>query len=322
MRSAVRHLPLKRKALSMSCVSALLCGALLASPSCSTPPLTEIIVSVDSTFPSDELDMVRLLIDRNGDSRVVTVDLSEGEGTPFTQGVVHRGGSLDVSISAEGSLDGEVLLVQIVPVQRFVVGETLRVSVVLSPSCVGVMCVDGSTCMDGACAPLLVDAGTPDAGDAGLFDARPLVDAMAGDTSDAGSGMCPTKRANIGGDYICAEDCENCDLKCENAGCRVTCRSGASCDVDGEDYDVTAECEPGSTCSIKTKNNKRGGITARCVRSTCEVNCDGDGPCNVLCDNSACELECHDNEDCTLRGCASEPEDCGDNRFVCGRECR
>lgn len=320
MKKTMRSVPMKHKAISATCASALLFGILLWAPSCSTPQLTEIIVNVDSAFPAGELDMIRLIIVRNGESRAVTANLGE-VALPFTQGVVHRGGSLDVSISAQGIFEERVRVEQLVPVDHFVEGETLQVHVQLSPSCIGIC--QGLECVDGVCVDNTIDAGVMDAGvdgiagDSGFFDARPLVDALADGTFDA-PGECPSGRTDIEGDYICAGECEECNLRCKRADCRVTCRSGATCEVEASGgYRAVVECERGSTCDLKTK--KQGSLSARCVGSTCDVDCNEDSTCDVICDDSSCEADCRDNPNCRLIGDCTV-EDCG-NRVVCGRDC-
>lgn len=316
--------PLKEKNAGASIVSALLCGVLLWSPGCSTPPLTEVIITVDSAFPAGELSEIHLVIVRNGETRTVAVDLTD-LALPFTQGVVHRGGSLDLSVSARGFGDGGFIVEQLVPIDRFVEGETVHARVELSPSCVGVSCEAGSVCMNGACVALLVDAGVADAGvadasagDGGRSDAQPLLDALADlavDVSDPG--QCPSGTVDIVGPYICAADCPDCSLRCNEGDCQVTCRSGASCRVESDAYTIDASCEEGSSCSLHT--TEQGGVSAQCARSTCDVTCEGDGPCETMCSRGSCGVACGANENCTLRGCASE--ECIGDRRVCGRAC-
>ncbi|MFK8002644.1 MAG: hypothetical protein AB8H86_23870 [Polyangiales bacterium] len=275
---------------------------LLWAPSCSTPPLTEIIVNVDSSFPAGELDMVRLVVVRNGESRAVTADLGD-VALPFTQGVVHRGGSLDVSLSAEGIFEERVRVEQLVPVERFVEGETLQVHVHLSPSCIGIC--QGLECVDGVCVGTMIDAGIVDGAiaDAGVSDAPP-------------PGECPPEPIDITGDYICAVDCADCNLRC-TGDCNVTCRSGASCRVETDSSQIVADCQEGSDCSFHTTN--RGGLSARCSRARCEADCDGDAACNMMCPQGDCLVDCNGNEMCSLRGCSLEP--CDRDRLVCGRSC-
>ncbi|MFT5358376.1 MAG: hypothetical protein ACI9KE_005614 [Polyangiales bacterium] len=324
MRIPLKRLPPKPKALSASCVSGLLCALLLWSPSCSTPLLTEIIVTVDSTFPEGELDTIRLIIVRDGESRAVTADLTN-VGLPFTQGVVHRGGSFDVSISAQGISQDRVIVEQLIPIERFIEGETLQVRVELSRRCIDVMCGAGTTCMEGICVSTSTDAGVADAGtsdggmnDIGLFDAQPIVDALADRALDVDQlGECPSGTIAIVGDYICAADCPECSLRCDEGDCHVTCLSGATCRVESDAHNVDANCEEGSNCSLRSTD--QGGVTAQCARSTCEVECNGAGPCNTRCARGNCGVICSEITNCELLGCARE--ECLGNHLVCGREC-
>ena len=302
---------MKYKALSATFVSALFCGFLLWAPSCSTPPLTEIIVHVTSAFPADQLDTIRLVINRGEQSRAVTVNL-EDQALPFTQGVVHRGGSFDVSISVEAVYQERVVVTQLAPIGRFVEGQTVHVSVDLSPSCVSVTCEAGTACVAGMCVNTSTDAGIADAGppDVGLFD-------VTLDAYDAGPGLCPTKRVDIEGEYVCAAGCDTCDLRCKMPSCRVVCRPGATCSVEQESNESQTEvwCED-STCHLSTKNKRSGNLSARCLRSTCDLDCAGDGSCQVTCDDSTCEADCGDNPNCRLVG--DECSTCGGGNSVCG----
>lgn len=311
MNMTMRSVRMKHKAISATCVSSLLFGTLLWAPSCSTPPLTEIIVNVDSTFAADELDMIRLVIVRNGESRAVTADLGE-VALPFTQGVVHRGGSFDVSISAQGIFEERVLVEQLVPVERFIEGETLQVHVQLSPSCIGIC--EGRSCVNGTCVDNMADAGVIDVGaiDSGL------VDAIADGTLDVPPpGECPEGPIDITGDYICAVDCPDCHLRCNSGDCQVTCRAGASCRVESNGHDIVADCQEGSDCSFRT--TKSGGVSARCARANCDVDCGGDEACDINCPQGECFVDCNRSTMCRLRGCPSET--CGRDGLVCGRDC-
>lgn len=310
--------PMKHRAIS-TCAHALLFGMLLWAPSCSTPPLTEIIVSVDSSFPAGELDAVRLVILRNGESRAVTADLGD-VALPFTQGLVHRGGSLDVSISAEGIFENRLRVEQLVPVERFIEGQTLQVQVQLSPSCIGIC--QGLECVDGVCVGTtdagVMDGGVADAGmdsnvtDSGAIDA--FADVIADGSVDVPSTECPSERIDIAGDYVCTDGC--CNLWC-TGDCSVICQSGASCRVETDGSQISADCQAGSECSFRTTGS--GSVSAICARAICDVDCDGDEECDVRCTQGDCLVDCSGSEMCGLRGCPSSA--CDDERLVCGRDC-
>jgi len=169
---------------------------------------------------------------------------------------------------------------------------------------------------------------------------------------DTGGGDVSTDEAAVCESGSCT--CENntcsceiveCKVLCDGAPCSLNCDQGAKCDIKTEEA-VTLNCNDASDCKsesgigsvmICNDNSKcelKGGrgSTASCedsadckftVGTDSSVSCETTTTkCDVKCEGT-CEVECND-ANCDMLECSESgvtPTDCGDGKFVCGKEC-
>ncbi|MEM9191645.1 MAG: LamG-like jellyroll fold domain-containing protein [Myxococcota bacterium] len=165
--------------------------AVLAQLGCSTDPLTEIVVVVDSDLAAgDEINEVRIEVEGLGPERQeARAAIGSDVDLPVVTGLVYRGGPLGpIAVTASGVMGGEEVLSRKAEVS-FRSEESLLLRLDLVRSCLPTACPAGETCGEAGCesverVALPVWPGSPPRlprDDAGLDAAVP--DAMIADTS-------------------------------------------------------------------------------------------------------------------------------------------
>lgn len=181
-----------------------MCCVILAAASCSTDPLTQIVVVIDAD--STEWDRVEVRVDGFAEPAVVHVDLAE-KPLPRRFSLVHEGGALGpiaVTASAYRTGNAEPALVEPRTGIFFVSSKTQLLRIALFHACVdacaaGMACVEGGRCVssDAAAvlqpwtgeAPPLSLGGMGLDGDAMIGPGGAVPD--AGSTAGAGGGVAP-----------------------------------------------------------------------------------------------------------------------------------
>jgi len=287
----------------------LLLGLVLCT-SCSSEPLTQLVVAVDTDLmsPSD-LDRVELVVTDPGgvaESRIAVL----GSGSlPVTLGVVHRGGPFGpVMVEARGILGSAVIVERRASV-TMTSGRTLLLELHLESVCIGVACADEATCATGTCRPIAVASS-----ELSDFDGTiPRYDV------DAGSGclraeICNGRDDNCNGEIDegfdfgrdpnhcggCGNGCpafEHSVAACNERACTIDCNEGWG-DCDGE---IRTGCEEdlssASMCGACGEVCMTAHATPSCFASSCEIdvcapgyeNCDVNprNGCEMLLNNLA-----------------------------------
>jgi hypothetical protein len=173
---------------------------------------------------------------------------------------------------------------------RFVPGETRRITVRLTPDCVGQYCGGALECNLGVC--VRPEQVQPDGGN--------LIDA---DTTD---GNLPDGAVDAGADACsgCVGECDpvanTCNVDCEPTRCndRVVCRGSLDC---------TIQCRDQNDC-VKTRCDTTGRCTFVCTNGTAR-RCE-----NIACRASLCQVSCSSAEGT----CSGVGVDGGAARVTCG----
>jgi len=174
-------------------------------------------------------------------------------------------------------------------VLRFVPGETRRITVRLTPECVGQYCGGALECNLGLC--VRPEEVQPDGGN--VADARGVdaseIDAAVDAGVDACSGCLGTCDPV---NNTCAVDCD--PTRCNN---RVVCRGSLDCTIQCREANdcVKTRCETTGRCSFTCANGtSRRCEDIACTASTCNVSCSGaDGTCSgVSLDGGTGRLTC------------------------------
>ena len=296
-------------------------GALLVSmlASCQSDALTELVVQVEAR--DFALERGTLVIDGAaiGHARVEReIDASM---LPASLTVIHGGGPLGPVHLELSGVDADGGRVTTSAQVDFIMGRSLVVPLVLSPSCAAVQCAGNETCRAGVCEPLvMVDAGMGmmDAGatDMEMPDAGPMDMAVADTGFDAGNDMCAP---------LCSGDCE-CDPACES--CTLSCTEGSDCSPECKDEDCSIVARRASTADMKCDGNARCEISGEtdavidvhCKgRSTCVVDCSNTRECLVRCDrNATCEITgCGERDSCGYERCDARERKCAETHY-CG----
>ncbi|MEM6957069.1 MAG: hypothetical protein AAF411_04150 [Myxococcota bacterium] len=278
----------------------------------STPPLTELIVEVDSTFPEDEVAAVVVTATRGGNVRTVTLD-AQLLSFPMTANFAWREGLLGpVVFVAEALAADSTSLVRSRAAANFEVGESLPVPILLSPTCTD--CSDQERCDAGRCEPLAF----PDGGmsDGGTMDQRTdrSVDQRIDAPTDAPSDclMRDGNRSLCRGECTCRIDCDDdCEVECrENATCVISVATGAEANV---------LCEGAESCTVSAS----GRTDLRCRSGDCSMVCDEGVRCDFRCELFGdCNFQCGDPGECEYRSCLSFTQgECDDGSQQCGTDC-
>jgi hypothetical protein len=202
-------------------------------------PLTEIVVIVDTNLavPS-ELDQVDVLVTfPSGTEEMATAHLEEDGAPelPLTLGLQHVSGPFEpVDVVAIGIVGGEER-VRAQARTVFVPGESYVLRLHLSRDCIGVMCDEGETCVDGACVPIDIDDRPPVVPCTELADCAGVVPEPCTGVS-CRAGFCVS-------DPIECDEGESCDPE---LGCRSSCVSTGAEDCGNgidDDCDETIDCD-------------------------------------------------------------------------------
>lgn len=229
----------------------------------------------------------------------------------------------------------------------YVRGESRVLEVWLSDACGGVACGEGETCIGGACAAVLVDAGTLPAYAGGRVDPMaPPVAACSGDGDCDDGRFCNGVERCLGGDAgvacapgeppcgmdeICNDDtdtCTMCDGECPTCmdvdmdGFEASSCGGADCDDTDPDVhpDATEVCDG-------VDNNCAGGVDEGLPVQTYYVDGDGDGygtdagsieSCDPVADRVTMGGDCADGDGDVNPGEAEVCDDLVDNNCVDG----
>jgi hypothetical protein len=202
---------------------------------------------------------------------------------------------------------------------RFVPGETRRITVRLTPDCVGQYCGGALECNLGVC--VRPDTVQPDGGN--VTDAGPGDSAVPDAAGDGAVDVCSG----------CAGDCDpianTCNVDCDPVRCnnRVVCRGALDCTIQCKDQNdcVKTRCETTGRCSFSCIN----GTTRRCQdiacrASLCQVTCSSaEGTCsNVGMDGGTARITCgiagtgkHTCEDVRCEGICARS--CADGGLGC-----
>lgn len=327
----------KRTHLLLACSSVLLA-------SCSSSPLTELVIVVDTDLDVPaELDSVRIEVPGAQQERV-TVSFGAGAPRPATLTLVNDRTALGpVNILVTGFAAGGEVIERGATDVFFVRGERRMLRLDLLRSCRGVECGPEQTCEDGACRAASVDPGelsewdppTPlegsDGGvpgdvDAALDDAGP-VGCEPGDACDDGvacsedacvDGVCTHTLDDAACDdgVECTRDICDSLLGCRNPPNDSACDDGFSCTSD--------RCDPVDGCGHSPEHAVCDDTIA-CTMERCSTDCVTDD-CEegTGCVRFAFDAMCDDTVGCTTdicefgSGCRSAANDtaCGDG-FGC-----
>lgn len=119
-----------------------------------------------------------------------------------------------------------------------------------------------------------------------------------------------------GCDYICMGDDLECNVGCEIGECYTACYEGTSCDVVCGS-NCLSRCLSTTGCHVTCLE---GNCRTYCMESECSVDCESGG-CHIHCWNdSSCLLTCT-GISCGIECISGEEIDCGNNTYVCNREC-
>ncbi|MCC7541732.1 MAG: hypothetical protein IT379_36270, partial [Deltaproteobacteria bacterium] len=335
---------------------------LLACAGCSSQSETAILLEVTSSLPvPDEIDQLEIGVvgEETGSMLADRFDLAAS--WPQTLTVLPARSERErVLITVTGRLragSGEPIgafVVRRVTGSAFVPDELTRVSVELSPECVGVRCNEGIDCVGGECADgmPIVDSGPRDSGpgdagprDTGVRDATPDAGPV-----DAGPDMSMC-------DPTACDDGDPCtDAVCRGTDCVLVTHDGdgdghgdAACDevggvpaddcddddamvfpgapdvCNGGDDDCDTECDESSTCC----RGETGSCTTSCGTMgsrVCDLSC-GWGTCappaetcNGMDDD--CNGECDDGVGCCRGATTTCRTSCGSSgTTVCSMDC-
>lgn len=314
--------------------------ACLSALACREPP-TELVVVIDSELRvGDEVDEVRLTIERSHDGAplgelAAPLTGAAARSLPVTFSLELDGrspGPLDIILAA--SLRGKAVLRREARALGFAEGRVLAVRLDLLRAC-----LDASTCP--AAPPVEPWPGHPEGldewrrrtggepmgRDGGVQDSAGIPDGGIINAGDDGGSPC------LGETCSCAEG-RRCDQTCDDdEECSSTCRDdGTRCEVNGRAAESAS-----LTCSARARCSLEGGADTdtRAVcedEAWCDVGCSGPS-CQLDCRAASCRLRTRDRASivrvsCTKRADCALVFDAGDdvevicNGSSCGVTCR
>ncbi len=170
-------------------------------------------------------------------------------------------------------------------------------------------------------------------GDAASDGGPSVKDSGGSDAGDSGF-VCPQQCTNMSGadasawETVC-DGCCNCGTQtCLGSDsvkrCEGSCTNGAECTVDSQVAGVaTLTCDACKTSSLTCEPNATECTTTCAAGASCTQTCKGGGPCTMSCPAGAkCDLTCSaTSSTCDLSCAGGTKVDCGNHRFVCGKQC-